>query len=61
MEFIPLPSDPSILTNSKVIKTRLTLVVYVDDLLIVEEYKKNIINVKQLFRVQFEVKNLGEV
>lgn len=41
--------------------SRLTLVVYKDDLFIVEKYKADIIYVKQFLQVQFKVKDLEEV
>lgn len=59
--FTPLPSDPSVLTNGKVIISGLTLAVYVDDLLIAGEHEKDIIHIKQLLKARFEVKDLGEV
>lgn len=45
--FTPLPSDPSIITNRKVIINKLVLVVYINDLLIAKEYKKDIVYIKQ--------------
>lgn len=59
--FIPLPSDLSVFTNRKVIISGLTLAVYVDDILITGEYKKNIVHVKQLLKERFKVKDLREV
>ena len=59
--FIPLPSDPSVLTNGKVIISGLTLAVYVDDILIAGEHEEDIVHVKQLLKERFEVKDLGEV
>lgn len=61
IDFIPLFSDPSALINRKVIVNRLTLAVYVDDLFINGEYKKDIIYVKQLLKIQFEVKDLRKI
>ena len=61
IEFTPLPSDPSVLTNGKVIIGRITLAVYVDDLLIAGKDKTDILHVKELLKTRFEVKDLGEV
>ena len=44
-----------------VIISRLTLAVYVDEIFIVGEHKKDIVYVKQLFKECFEVKVLKEV
>ncbi len=59
--FIPLPSDPSVLTNRKVIIGRIALAVYLDDLLIAGKDKTDILQVKELLKARFEVKDLGEV
>lgn len=61
ISFTLFPLDLSVFINGKVIISRLTLTVYINDLLIIEKYKKNIIHIKQLFKVQFEVKDLEEV
>lgn len=42
IEFIPLLLDPSVFTNKKVIISELTLVVYVDNIFMVGEHKKDI-------------------
>ena len=59
--FLPLPSDPSVLTNGKVMISRVALAVYVDDLLIAGKNEEDILHVKQLLKQRFEVKDLGEV
>ena len=59
--FTPLPSDPSVLTNGKVIIGRIALAVYVDDLLIAGKDETHILHVKELLKARFEVKDLGEV
>lgn len=46
ISFTFLSSDLSVFTNGKVIITRLMLGVYIDDLLIAEEYEKDIIHIK---------------
>lgn len=61
ISFASLLSDPGIFTNGKVIISRLTLAVYVDNLLIVGKYEKDIVYVKQLLKTRFEVKDLGEI
>lgn len=59
--FVPLPSDPSVLTNGKVLIGPLSLAVYVDDLLITGKNEEDILHVKKLLKERFEVKDLGEV
>ena len=59
--FTLLPSDPIVLTNAKVIMSRMALAVYVDDLLIAEKDKTDILHIKDLLKARFEVKDLGEV
>ena len=59
--FTLLPSDPSDLTNGKVIIARIALALYVDVLLIASKNGANILHVKELLKAQFEVKDLGEV
>lgn len=59
--FLPLPSDPSVLTNGKVMISRVALAVYVDDLLIAGKNEEDILHVKQLLKQRFEVKDLGEM
>lgn len=58
--FMSLPLDPSVLTNGKVIIGRIALAVYVDDLLITDKDEADIFYVKELLKVRFEVKDLGE-
>ncbi len=59
--FTLLPSDPSVLTNGKVIMSRMAMAIYVDDLLIAEKDETDILNIKDLLKARFEVKDLGEV
>ncbi len=56
-----MPSDPSVLTNRKVIIGRIAWAVYVDDLLIAGKDEADIFRVKELLKARFEVKDLGEV
>lgn len=50
ISFRPLPSDLSVLTNGKVIISKLTLAISMDDLLIARECEKDIVYVKQLLK-----------
>ncbi len=59
--FIPLLSDSRVLTNDKIIISRLALTVYLDDQLIAEKNEEDIIYVKQLLKQRFELKDLGGV
>lgn len=59
--FKPLPADPSILTNGKVMISGLALAVYMDDLLIAGMHEKDILRIKQLLKSRLEVQDLGEV
>ena len=61
IEFIPLPSNSSVLTNKKVIMSGLTLAVYVDVIFIAGEHEEDIVHVKQFLKERFEVKDIGEV
>lgn len=58
---MPLLSDPSISTNKKVIISRVTFAVYIDDLLIASKNKADIFHVKELLKAEFEFKDLGKV
>lgn len=40
---------------------KVTLVVYVNNLLIVKKNKENILDIKKLLKQKFDVKDLGEV
>lgn len=64
MKFIRLTSilsDIDYFDNAKVIISELTLIVYIDDLLIAGEHEANIIYFKQLLKVWFKIKNLEKV
>lgn len=58
---MPLPLTLNVLTNGKVIIDRVALAVYVDDLLIAGKDEVDILHIKELLKVRFEVKDLGEV
>ena len=59
--FTPRPSDPSVLTNGKVIIGRKFLAIYIDDWLIADKDEADILHVKKSLKARFEVKDVSEV